>query len=196
MRLYQCFSTENVVARAKAKKSKVKSTATKPKSPVAVRQFRFSAIDTVSIHFAERKKPEIFRVDDMVEASMITMEGQAKLYFQYRLVSNERKNPDGTDRIFWFFDAKPVGAPDPIDPSLWKPTKTEEMDGFEVLKACSGDFSTKSVTSYDGSGSRYVVELDTTPSYRMRLDLNGKRQFCEGCRVKILKGDVLSVADL
>lgn len=68
------------------------------------------------------------------------------------------------------------------------------MDGHEVVAACSGNFSTRSVTSYDGSGSRHVVQLGGKPIYRMRLDLNGKREFCESVEVTVGKNDVLIVA--
>jgi hypothetical protein len=180
----------------KIKKPKAKARLAAPKSPAAVRQFRFTAIDTVSILFAGQKKAETFRVDDMVEASMVTLEGPLKHYYQYRLVSQDRTNPDGTDRVFWFFDAKPVGAADPIDPSLWRQAASDAMDGLDVVKAHSGNFSTKSVTSYDGSGARHVVRLHATPTYRMRLDLNGKREFLEGGRIEIRKGDVLFAKDV
>ncbi len=57
-----------------------------------------------------------------------------------------------------------------------------------------GNFSTRSVTSYDGSGARHVVKLGGTPAYRMRLDLNGKREVCDSVAVTVGKNDVLSVA--
>jgi len=155
------------------------------------RQFRFNAAQTVRIHFAGEKKPENFRVDDMVEATINTLRGQTKLYFQYRLVSNDKKKPDGSERSFWFFDPKPVGAPDPVDPSLWQPVTDQTMAGYAVIEECSGNFSTKSVTSYDGSGSRHVVKLDDRPTYRMRLELNGKTQFCESRSLVMRKDDVL-----
>ena len=159
-----------------------------------VRQFRFNAAQTVQIRFEAEKKPERFRVDDMVEATIVTLDGQTKLYFQYRLISNDKKNQDGSDRCFWFFDPKPVGAADSMDPSLWQPANEQTLDGYKVLGHCSGNFSTKSVTSYDGSGSRQIVKLDGKPTYRMRLDLNGKREFCESRPVAIGRGDVLSVS--
>jgi hypothetical protein len=39
-----------------------------------------------------------------------------------------------------------------------------------------------------------VVKLNDKPSYRMRLDLNGQREFCESLPVAIGKNDVLSVS--
>ena len=50
------------------------------------------------------------------------------------------------------------------------------------------------MTSYDGSGSLHVVKLNNKSRYRMRLDLNGQREFCESLPVAIGKGDVLSVS--
>jgi len=149
----------------------------------------------VQIRFEGEKKPENFRVDDMVEATIATLDGQTKLYFQYRLVSNDKQDPDGSDRCYWFFDPKPVGTADPIDPSLWRPATKQTIDGYDVETSCSGDFSTKSVTSYDGAGSRRVVKLTNKPTYRMRLDLNGKREFCESLKLAIRKGDVLSASE-
>jgi hypothetical protein len=181
--------------KAKAAKGKAaKGKAAKPKSSAAevARQFRFNAAQTVRIHFAGEKKPENFRVDDMVEATINNMQGQTTLYFQYRLISNDKKNRDGSERSLWFFDPKPVGASDPVDPSLWQPVKDETMAGYEVVEQCSGHYSTKSVTSYDGSGVRHVVKLDNKPTYRMRLELNGKTEFCESWPLVIRKGDVLS----
>jgi len=180
----------------KAKTSRAKASnakAAKPKSSASMpaRQFRFNAAQTVRIHFAGEKKPENFRVDDMVEATINTLRGQTKLYFQYRLVSNDKKKPDGSERSFWFFDPKPVGAPDPVDPSLWQPVTDQTMAGYAVIEECSGNFSTKSVTSYDGSGSRHVLKLDDRPTYRMRLELNGKTQFCESRSLVMRKDDVL-----
>lgn len=182
---------------AKAKSAKAKPTAKAAKAkraaPPATRPFRFTAADAVQIRFRGEKQPENFRVDDMVEATIATLDGQTKLYFQYRLVSNDRTGPDGTERHFWFFDPKPVGLADPIGPSLWQWTSDETLDGYDVVNACSGNFSTRSVTSYDGSGSRHVVKLGDKPVYRMRLDLNGKREFCESVAIRIGKNDVLSV---
>ena len=57
------------------------------------------------------------------------------------------------------------------------------------MKDGSGNFSTRSVTSYDGS-ARACGRLDGKPTYRMRLDLNGKREFCESLPVTIGKGDM------
>jgi hypothetical protein len=176
---------------AKAKPSKGKATKPKSPAPAAARPFRFTAAHVVRIHFKGEKKPENFRVDDMVEASMNTMQGQTKLYFQYRLVSNDKTNPDGSERSFWFFDPKPVGAADPVDPSLWQSVKDDTTVGQAVVEPCSGAFSTRSVTSYDGSGMRLVVKLDDKPTYRMRLELNGKTEFCESLPLVIRKDDVL-----
>jgi len=183
------------VAKAKAKtKSKAsRGKAAKPKSPAAAsaRPFRFTAADVVRIHFKGEKTPENFRIDDMVEASISTLWGQAKLYFQYRLVSSDKSNPDGSERSFWFFDPKPVDASDPVDPSLWQPAKDPTVADYKVMEECSGNFSTRSVTSYDGSGSRLVVKLDNKPTYRMRLELNGKTVVCDSRPLVIRKGDVL-----
>jgi hypothetical protein len=189
------------VKRAKVKHSKPKSakakTATKRATskiaaPQAARPFRFTAADTVQIRFPGEKQPENFRVDDMVEATIAALDGRTKLYYQYRLVSNDKTGPGGAERHFWFFDPKPVGLADPIGPSLWQQTNDETVDGHEV-GACSGNFSTRSVTSYDGSGSRHVVKLGEKPGHRMRLDLNGKREFCESLAIAVGKNDVLSV---
>ncbi|WP_068021003.1 hypothetical protein [Rhodoplanes sp. Z2-YC6860] len=203
-------------AKAKVKRAKVKSTKVKragPKSaktktdtrrakptsaaPQMARPFRFTAAHTVQIRFPGEKKPENFRVDDMVEATIATLSGEKKLYYQYRLVSNDKTGPGGAERHFWFFDPKPVGLPDPIGPSLWAPTDEQTVDGHEVVGACSGNFSTRSVTSYDGSGSRHVVKLGgepKQPKHRMRLELNGKREFCESLEVTVGKNDMLTVA--
>jgi hypothetical protein len=192
--------------RAKAKKAKVKRA--KPRSakskiatkraapakaaPQAARPFRFTAADIVQIRFPGDRKPENFRVDDMVEATLATLDNQTRLYFQYRLVSNDKTGPGGAERHFWFFEPKPVGLADPIGPSLWQPSGEQTVDGHEVVGACSGNFSTRSVTSYDGSGSRHVVKLGGAPTYRMRLDLNGKREFCDSVAVAVGKNDVLT----
>jgi hypothetical protein len=178
---------------SKIKKSKPKSATAKRAKPEPLRPFRFNAAQTVQILFKGEKKPEGFRVDDMVDATMATLDGQTKFYFQYRLVSNDRKRPDGLDRSFWFFDPKPVGTTDTMDPSLWQPVREQPLDGHEVLKQHSGNFSTRSVTSYDGSGVRHIVKLDDKPAYRMQLDLNGQRECCESLPVTIRKGDVLVV---
>ena len=148
----------------------------------------------MQIRFPGEKKPEAFRVDDMVEATIATLDGKTRLYFQYRLISNHRKNQDGSDRRFWFLDPKPVGVEGAMAPSLWQPVSEHTFDGYDVVDAYSGNFSTKSVTSYDGSGALHVVELNDKPLYRMRLDLNGQREFCESLPVAIGKGDVLSVS--
>ena len=188
--------------KAKATKAKSKAkTKTKPsggkaakpnaQAATAVRPFRFTAADVVRIHFKGEKAPENFRIDDMVEASINNLWGQAKLYFQYRLVSSDKSNPDGSERSFWFFDPKPVDASDPVDPSLWQPAKDPTVADYKVMEECSGNFSTRSVTSYDGSGSRLVVKLDNKPTYRMRLELNGKTVVCDSRPLVIRKGDVL-----
>jgi hypothetical protein len=187
-----------MAAKSRVTKSKAaKSRATRPKvgKPAAERAFRFTAADVVQIRFPGEKKPERFRVDDMVEASLVTLSGQTKHCYQYRLVSNDRTNSDGSERHFWFFDPKPVGAADAIDPSLWQPAGDTAMDGGEVLGDGSGNFSTRSVTSYDGSGARHVVRLNGASAYRMRFDLNGKREFCDSVPVSVGKGDVLVVSD-
>jgi hypothetical protein len=195
------------VKRAKVKNAKPKSakpksaktkTDTRPVKPTSVapqvaRPFRFTAAHTVQIRFPGEKKPENFRVDDMVEATIATLDGKTKLYYQYRLVSNDKTGPNGTERHLWFFDPKPVGLPDPIGPSLWQPASDQTVDTHEVVGACSGNFSTRSVTSYDGSGSRHVVKLGGKPMYRMRLDLNGKREYCDSLGVTVGKNDVLTV---
>jgi len=182
------------VKRAKAKQTTPKTAKPKGAAPQAARPFRFTAADTVQIRFPGDKKPESFRVDDMVEATLAALDGQTRQYYQYRLVSNDKTGPDGAERHFWFFDPKPVGLTGPIGPSLWQRTAYETVDGHEVVDSCAGNFSTRSVTSYDGSGSLHVVKLDSTPSHRMRLDLNGKREFCDSVAVTVGKNDVLSVA--
>jgi hypothetical protein len=180
---------------AKAKPSgKTRRVKTKGAGPEILRQFRFNAAQTVQMRFAGEKKPEHFRIDDMAEVAMTTLDGQTRAYFQYRLLSTDKKNRDGSDRTFWFFDPRPVGAADPAGPSLWQPMHEQPLDGCETLKHQSGNFSTRSVTSYDGSGSCHVVKVDDKPTYRMRLDLNGKRDFCESRPIAIRKGDVLVVA--
>jgi len=180
------------VKRAKARQTTPKTAKPKGAAPQAARPFRFTAADTVQIRFPGGKKPESFRVDDMVEATLAALDGQTRQYYQYRLVSNDKTGPDGAERHFWFFDPKPVGLPGPIGPSLWQRTTYETVDGHEVVDSCAGNFSTRSVTSYDGSGSLHVVKLGK--AYRMRLDLNGKREFCDSVTVTVGKNDVLSVA--
>jgi hypothetical protein len=194
-------ATKSVAKRAKVtkpKSAKPKAAAkrAKPQSaaPQAARPFRFTAADTVHIRFPGDKKPESFRVDDMVEATLAALDGQTRQYYQYRLVSNDKTGPDGAERHFWFFDPKPVGLSDPVGPSLWQPASNETIDGHEAVSACSGNFSTRSVTSYDGSGARHVLKLGGTPAYRMRLDLNGKREVCDSLTVTVGKNNVLSVA--
>jgi hypothetical protein len=185
------------IKRAKPKIAKTKTDTRRAKSKSVATQvarpFRFTAAHTVQIRFPGEKKPENFRVDDMVEATIATLDGKTKLYYQYRLVSNDKTGPDGAERHFWFFDPKPVGLSDPIGPSLWQPASDQTVDGHEVVGACSGTFSTRSVTSYDGSGSRHVVRLGGNRMCRMRLDLNGKREFCESLEVATGKNDVLTV---
>jgi len=197
----KAFKAKATKAKATKAKSKAK-TKTKPsggkaakpnaQAATAVRPFRFTAADVVRIHFKGEKAPENFRIDDMVEASINNLWGQAKLYFQYRLVSNDKSNPDGSERGFWFFDPKPVDASDPVDPSLWQPANDTTMTDHKVMEECSGNFSTRSVTSYDGSGSRLVVKLDDKPTYRMRLELNGKTVVCDSRPLVIRKGDILA----
>ena len=193
-------ATKAKVAKAKPaiKNKPSRGSATKPKAQAqaqaaaAVRPFRFAAADVVRVHFKGERAPENFRIDDMVETSLNTLWGQAKLYFQYRLVSSDKSNPDGSQRTFWFFDPKPVNASDPVDPSLWQPAKDATVADYKVVEECSGNFSTRSVTSYDGSGSRLVVRLDDKPSYRMRLELNGKTVVCDSRPLVIRKDDVLA----
>src|SRR6476659_4477386 len=165
----------------------------KPARPTVPRAFRFNAAQTVQVRFAGEKKPENFRIDDMVDATTATLSGQTRYGFQYRLISNDKTEPDGSDRCLWFFDPKPVGAADAIDPSLWQRVAEQPLDSHEVVPECSGAFSTRSVTSYDGSGARHVVKLGGKSAYGMRLDLNGTRVFCESLPVTIGKGDVLIV---
>ena len=111
---------------AKAKSAKAKSAKAKTsKKPDAARPFRFTAAQTVQIRFAGEKRPEAFRVDDMVEATIVTLDGETQLYFQYRLISNDKQNQDGSDRCFWFLDPKPVGAAGAMAPSLWQPASEQ-----------------------------------------------------------------------
>jgi hypothetical protein len=184
------------VRKPKSKKSKTAAKRPKPQdaAPQAARPFRFTAADTVQIRFPDDKKPESFRVDDMVEATLAALDGQTRQYYQYRLVSNDKTGPDGGERHFWFFDPKPVGLSAPIGPSLWQPASEQTVDGHEIVDACSGNFSTRSVTSYDGSGTRHVVRLGGKPNYRIRLDLNGKREVCDSVAVTVGMNDVLIVA--
>jgi hypothetical protein len=180
---------------ATATSARVKTSKIKSAKPDSTRPFRFTAAQIVQIRFAGEKKPEAFRVDDMVEATIATLDGETKLYFQYRLISNDKKNQDGSDRCFWFLDPKPVGLPGSMAPTLWRPASEQTLDGYDVVNAHTGNFSTKSVTSYDGSGSLLVVKLNDSPLYRMRLDLNGQREFCDSLPVAIGKNDLLSVLD-
>lgn len=182
-------------ARAKAKPAKkiVKKTAkpksSKPAAPAFVRQFRYTAADTVQMRFAGEKKPERFRVDDMSEASLAAQDGTSRHYYQFKLVSLDKQNPDGSDRLFWFFDPRPVGADDPLYPLLWRPVGDDVVAG-EPVASHSGNFSTRSVTGYDGSGACQLVKDDG--AYRLRFDFNGKRIVCDSTPVSIGKGDVLS----
>jgi hypothetical protein len=194
-------NTKKVPKRTKATKrvqatKRVKTTKrakAKAAAPASARPFRFTAADTVQVRFSGAKKSESFRVDDMAEATITTLDGQSGLYYQYRLISNDKKHADDSDRCFWFFDAKPVGAAHPLFPMLWQPANEPTIDGYDVMQSCSGGFSTRSVTGYDGSGNCHIVKLDNKPSYRMRLDFNGKRDMCDSMPVTIGKGDVLSV---
>jgi hypothetical protein len=174
--------------------AKPKRAAPKPRAPESDRPFRFTAADIVKVLFAGNKKPENFRVDDMAEAALVTQDGPTRHYFQYRLVSNDRQQPDGSERCFWFFDPKPVGTAGWIAPVLWRPVDDRTVDGQSAVGSHSGNFSTRSVTSYDGSGACHVVKLNDTPTYRMRLDFNGKREFCESLAVAIGKDDILTVS--
>ena len=193
-------------SRAKAKPAKkavkksakkiVKPKAAKPKSakpaaPAAVRPFRYTAADTVRIRFPGDKTPESFRVDDMSDASLAAQSGEPRHYYQFRLVSNDRPNADGSERVFWLFDPRPVGADNPLYPLLWRPLYDDVLAG-EPVASHSGNFSTRSVTGYDGSGAVQIVRDDGV--YRMRFDFNGKRTVCEGLPVSIGKGDVLAVS--
>lgn len=182
------------VAKKAAKKPAKKSPKPKPSKPVApafVRQFRYTAADTVQIRFKGEKKPESFRVDDMSEASLTAQDGGTRHYYQFKLVSNDKQNADGSDRAFWFFDPRPVGADDPLYPLLWQPVSDDVVAGAPVASH-SGNFSTRSVTGYDGSGAVHVVKDDG--AHRMRFDFNGKRYVCEGLAVAIGKGDAISVS--
>jgi hypothetical protein len=180
---------------AKAKRAKPRAKAKPPKSNSAAspRPFRFTAAHAVQIRFAGGNRLETFGVDDMAEAALVTLDGEAKHYFQYRLLSSDQKQPDGSDRVFWFFDPKPVGAADPIGPSLWQHVSELPLDGHEIVKSQSGNFSTRSITGYDGSGVRYVVK-EAGP-YLMRFDFNGKREFCRSLKVSVGKRDVLVVSE-
>jgi hypothetical protein len=175
------------VRRSKPKISEPKLAA---KAAAAVRQFRFNAAQTVRIRFAGEKKPENFRVDDMVEASMVTLAGAVKHYYQYRLISNDKAGPGGAGRCYWFFDPQPVGAADPIDPILWRPVAEQPLDGYDIVKDGSGNFSTRSVTSYDGSGSRHVVRLDGKPAghHRQGRHAGGIAEMSVTAVVEILRG--------
>jgi hypothetical protein len=179
----------------KAVKKTVKKSATpkapKPAAPAFVRQFRYTAADTVQIRFKGEKKPESFRVDDMSEASLATQDGGTRHYYQFKLVSNDRENPSGSERAFWFFDPRPVGSDDPLYPLLWKPLYDDVLAG-EPVASHSGNFSARSVTGYDGSGTVHVVKDDG--AYRLRFDFNGKRYVCESLPVSIAKGDVISTS--
>jgi hypothetical protein len=184
-------------ARAKAKPAKkaVRKAPTKkpakPAAPAIVRQFRYTSADTVQIRLKGEKKPESFRVDDMSEASLAAQDGSSKHYYQFKLVSLDRQNADGSERSLWFFDPKPVGASDPLYPLLWQPVSDDVVAG-EPVASHSGNFSTRSVTGYDGSGAVHVVKDDG--AYRLRFDFNGKRTVCESLPVSIAKGDAISIS--
>jgi hypothetical protein len=185
------------VAKAKpkpAKKPAKKSARPKPAKPAAptfTRQFRYTAADTVAIRFPGAKTPERFRVDDMSEAALNAQDGTARSYYQFRLVSLDTQTPNGAERAFWLFDPRPVGADDPLYPLLWQPVADGVLAG-EPVASHSGNFSTRSVTGYDGSGAVQVVKDDG--AHRMRFDFNGKRYVCTSLAVTFGKGDVLSVA--
>src|SRR3954452_954166 len=68
-------------AKPKSAKTKNDTRRVKPMSaaPQAARPFRFTAAHTVQIRFPGEKKPESFRVDDMVEATIATLSGETKL---------------------------------------------------------------------------------------------------------------------
>ena len=85
------------------------------------------------IRFAGEKKPETFRVDDIAEATIASLDGETKLYFQYRLISNDKTEQDGSDRCFWFLDPKPVGLAGSMAPSLWQPANEQTLDGYDVV---------------------------------------------------------------
>ena len=178
---------------AKAKSTKAKSAKVTSAAPAIVRPFRFTAAQTVQMRFAGDKKPEHFRVDDMADATLAALDGQTRFYFQYKLISNDKKQPDGSDRSFWFFDPKPVGAAGATAPSLWRAARGGIGDGPDVVRSPSGNFSTRRVTGYDRAGVCHVVKLDETTD-RMRFDFNGKREFCDSLPVAIGKGDMLSVS--
>ena len=96
------------VRRSKPKISEPKLAA---KAAAAVRQFRFNAAQTVRIRFAGEKKPENFRVDDMVEASMVTLAGAVKHYYQYRLISNDKAGPAARAAVTGFSIRSPSAPP-------------------------------------------------------------------------------------
>src|SRR5262245_1699322 len=96
-------ATKRVKAKRATKPAKPKSIAPKTAAPQATRPFRFTAADTVQIRFPGEKKPENFRVDDMVDATLAALDGATRLYYQYRLVSNDKTGADGAERHFWFF---------------------------------------------------------------------------------------------
>jgi hypothetical protein len=179
------------VAKKAANKATKKKSASKPEAPAIVRQFRYTSADTVKIQLKGEKKPESFRVDDMSEASLAAQDGTSRYYYQFKLVSLDKQNPDGSDRAFWFFDPKPVGAGDPLYPLLWQPVGDDVLAG-EPVASHSGNFSTRSVTGYDGSGACQIVKDDG--AYRLRFDFNGKRYVCASLPVSIAKGDAISIS--
>ena len=119
--------------RAKAKTGKAKTAKVKSAKPDSTRPFRYTAAQTVQIRFAGEKKPETFRVDDMVEATIAALDGETRLYFQYRLISNDKQNRDGSDRCFWFLDPKPVGVAGAMAPTLWQRASEQTLDGYDVV---------------------------------------------------------------
>ena len=127
----------------------------------------------------------------MSDASLAAQSGEPRHYYQFRLVSNDRPNADGSERAFWFFDPRPVGADDPLYPLLWKPASDDVIAG-EPIASHSGPFSTRSVTGYDGSGACQIVKDEG--AYRLRFDFNGKRMVCDSAPVSIGRGDVISVS--
>ena len=178
-------------AKVSAKAKPAKKATAKPSAPAFVRQFRYTAADTVQMRFAGEKKPERFRVDDMSEASLAAQDGTSRHYYQFKLVSLDRQNPDGSDRLFWLFDPRPVGAADPLYPLLWQPAADDVVAGAPIASH-SGNFSTRSVTGYDGSGACQLVKDDG--AYRLGFDFNGKRTVCDSLPVSVGKGDVISVS--
>ena len=161
-------------------------------APSPARAFRFTAADTVQIRFAGARAPTLFRVDDMAEASLITLDGVTNLYYQFRLVAAEPGDASTGDRHYWFFDPAPVCADDSIGPTLWTPVGEQHLDDLPSVREHTGRFSTKSITSYDGSGNRHTVRVDDKPTYRMRFEFNGHLEFCESLPVTVGDNDILT----